>query len=85
MIEEISAAHSEFSLHKYGLRMLTVFIPENTLLAHFETRRAVLALNPRFTPYGFAQALFGCPCAMPGASDPHDIISFRCSPQLRNV
>ncbi|WP_429326092.1 hypothetical protein [Paraburkholderia sp. GAS348] len=78
-------ASSEFSLYKYGLRILTAFIPENTLFAHFETRRAVLVLYPRFTSHGFAQKLFGCPCAMSGASDPLDTVSFPLFTQLRNV
>ncbi|CAE6835807.1 hypothetical protein R75483_06910 [Paraburkholderia domus] len=85
MLVEFSAASSEFSLHKYGLRILTVSVPENTLFAHFEARRAVFALNPRFTSYGFAKKFFGCPCAMSGASDPHNIVSFPLSTQLRNV
>ena len=55
MLAEFSAISPELSLHKYGLRILTASIPENKLFPHFETRRAVWALNPRFISRGFAQ------------------------------
>jgi hypothetical protein len=67
-------------LHKYGLRMLTVSIPENTLFAHFETRRAfwrsihvsLLTVSPKY----FLVALVSCQA--------HPIRTtsslFRCSP-----
>jgi hypothetical protein len=80
MLAEFSAASSEFSLHKYGLRILTVSIPENTLFAHFETCRAVLVPNPRFTSLGFAQTSFGRPGVMPDVFDPHNVAPVRCLP-----
>ncbi|WP_408322290.1 hypothetical protein [Paraburkholderia nemoris] len=55
---------------------MTRSIPENTLFAHFETRGAVLVLNPRFISHSFAQKFFGCPCAVPCASNPHHVVSF---------
>ena len=53
-LTESSSVRSEFSSHKYGLRILTRSIPENTLFEHFETRGVVLVLNPRFTSKDFA-------------------------------
>ncbi|WP_408456965.1 hypothetical protein [Paraburkholderia fungorum] len=35
-----------------------------------------MALDSRFTSHGFVWKSFGCPGALPGASDPHNIVSF---------
>jgi len=62
--------------HKYGLRILTTFIPENKLSASSETRRAALA--PKF------KFLFLAVVRMQRSAvlrrDPHDVVVSAVNP-----
>ena len=93
MFEDISVDMAEQSSHKYGLRILTVSIPENTLSGYARTCRAAAVFNPWFALVAvsrfYARIVQMSWREESRAIHQHDVVAYsslmRRSAQVRNV